>query len=72
MAAIATREEALQNHLLAGVSDEEFAGLRPNLQLLSLPLGQVLYESGEKMDYVYFSDHCDHFTALHNGKRLEC
>ena len=54
MAAIATREEALQNHLLAGVSDEEFARLRPNLQLLSLPLGQVLYESGDKMDYVYF------------------
>jgi len=54
VSAIATREEALQNHLLAGVTDEEFARLRPNLQLLYLPLGQVLYESGEKMDYVYF------------------
>jgi len=54
MAAIATREEAFQNHLLADVSDEESARLRANLQLIFLPLGQVLYESGEKMDYVYF------------------
>jgi CRP-like cAMP-binding protein len=54
MTADVTREEALQNHLLAGVSDEELARLLPNLQPVSLPLGQVLYESGEKMDYVYF------------------
>jgi len=45
---------AAQNHLLAGVSDEELARLLPNLQPISLPLGEVLYESGEKMDYVYF------------------
>jgi CRP-like cAMP-binding protein len=50
----ATKEEARQNHLLAGVSDEELARLLPNLQPLALPLGEVLYESGEKMDYVYF------------------
>jgi CRP-like cAMP-binding protein len=48
------KAEALQNHLLAGVSEEELARLLPNLQFVSLPLGQVLYESGEKMDYVYF------------------
>lgn len=54
MTTIATKEEARQNHLLAGVSDEELARLLPHLQLVSLPLGQVLYESGEKMDYVYF------------------
>ena len=54
MTTSATREEAIQNHLLAGVSDEELARLLPNLQPLTLPLGEVLYESGEKMDYVYF------------------
>ena len=54
MAASATKEEALQNHLLAVVSDEELARLLPNLELVTLPLGKVLYESGEKMDYVYF------------------
>jgi CRP-like cAMP-binding protein len=54
MSTSATKEEAIQNHLLAGVSDEELARLLPNLQPLDLPLGKVLYESGEKMDYVYF------------------
>jgi CRP-like cAMP-binding protein len=55
MTAIAnTKEEVFENHLLAGVKPEELARLTPNLQLISLPLGHVLYESGEKMDYVYF------------------
>ena len=54
MTATATREEARQNHLLAGAGDDELTRLLPGLQLLSLPLGEVLYESGETMDYVYF------------------
>jgi len=54
MTTSATAEEARQNNLLGGASDEELARLLPNLQLMSLPLGQVLYESGERMDYVYF------------------
>ena len=47
MSKSATREEAVQNHLLAGVTDEELDRLLPNLQPLTLPLGQVLYEYGE-------------------------
>lgn len=54
MAAVSTKEEALQNHLLSGITAEELERLLPNLQPVSLPLGEVLYESGEKMDYVYF------------------
>ena len=54
MSVIAVREEARLNHLFAWVSEEELARLLPNLQPLTLSLGQVLYESGEKMDYVYF------------------
>ncbi len=52
--ATTTREEAIQNHLLAGIGEDELGRLLPNLQTISLPLGHVLYESGEKMDYVYF------------------
>jgi CRP-like cAMP-binding protein len=54
MTAIATEEGARTNHLLAGISDEEIERLLPHLQPVSLSLGKVLYESGEKMDYVYF------------------
>jgi CRP-like cAMP-binding protein len=54
MSAAATEEEAPSNHLLAGVTPEERERLLPNLQEVSLPLGKVLYESGEKLDYIYF------------------
>ena len=54
MSVIAVREEARLNHLFAWVSEEELMRLLPNLQPLTLTLGEVLYESGEKMDYVYF------------------
>lgn len=52
--ATATKEEALQNSLLARVSAEELSRLIPDLQVVTLPLGNVIYESGERMDYVYF------------------
>lgn len=54
MTSTATKKEAVLNHLLGGVTAEELARLLPNLQPVSLPLGKVIYESGEKMDYVYF------------------
>jgi len=54
MAPNIAQEEALQNHLLAGANSDELARLLPNLQPVSLSLGQVLYESGETMDHVYF------------------
>ncbi len=43
-----------QNHLLAALPAAEFARLLPDLEWVSLPLGQVLYESGEQMRHVYF------------------
>ena len=54
MTNLAIKEEAVQNHLLGGVRADELDRLLPNLQLITLPLGKVLYESGEKMDYIYF------------------
>jgi CRP-like cAMP-binding protein len=43
-----------QNHLLAALLDAEFERLAPHLELIPMPLGEVLYESGGKMEYVYF------------------
>jgi CRP-like cAMP-binding protein len=47
-------DNALMNHLLAALPDEEFARLKSDLEPISLPLGKVIYESGEQLDYVYF------------------
>ncbi len=43
-----------QNHLLAALLPEELARLAPHLELVPLLLGDVLYESGAKLQYVYF------------------
>ena len=44
----------LENHLLRSLPAEECAHLYPSMQRTTLTLGQVLYESGERPDYVYF------------------
>jgi CRP-like cAMP-binding protein len=43
-----------QNHLLSALPAEVYARLRPHLELISMPLGSVLYESGAHLSYVYF------------------
>ena len=43
-----------QNHLLAALSPEERERLYPHLRLVPMPLGKVLYESGDVQRHVYF------------------
>ncbi len=54
MSATANSENALKNYLLAALPDNEYARVRSKLEPVSIKLGEVLYESGDKMDYVYF------------------
>ena len=43
-----------QNYLLAALSPDERDRVYPHLRLVSMPLGKVLYESGDALEYVYF------------------
>jgi len=43
-----------QNHLLAALPAAEFDRLSPHLELVPMPLGEVLYESGGRLQHVYF------------------
>jgi CRP-like cAMP-binding protein len=43
-----------ENELLAALPDAEFQRWLPQLELIAMPLGQVLYESGSTMTHVYF------------------
>ena len=43
-----------QNQLLAGLSEETYQRLKPDLQLQTVRLGKVLYESSEPIDRAYF------------------
>lgn len=43
-----------QNHLLAALPTAEYERLSPHLELVQMSLGDVLYESGGELRYVYF------------------
>jgi len=47
-----------ENHLLAALAPEERERIFPHLQLVDMPLGKVLYESGDTLRYVYFPADC--------------
>jgi CRP-like cAMP-binding protein len=44
----------LQNHLLAALPAEDYARLLPDLDLIPMPLGWAVYESGGQLGYLYF------------------
>jgi CRP-like cAMP-binding protein len=43
-----------QNRLLAALPFEDYLSIRPHLELVPMPLGHVLHESGSRMNHVYF------------------
>lgn len=48
------RQGPTQNKLLGSISSEAQDRLFPDLEWISLSLGQVLYEADVEMDYIYF------------------
>jgi CRP-like cAMP-binding protein len=54
MATDHTSYTARKNRLLAALPETEFDRVLAHVDRVKLSLGQVLYESGDKLDYVYF------------------
>ena len=46
-------DNALMNHLLAAIPADELTRIKPHLEPVALHLGEVIYESGEQLEYVY-------------------
>ena len=69
----AERQDFLENHLLRSLSAEERARLYPGMQPTPLTLGQVLYEPGGFLDYVYFPTTCvvSCLYTMHDGSTAE-
>jgi len=51
---VSARPTAPENRLLAALPDDEYERLLPRLQQVSFSLGEVVYEFGGHLDYVYF------------------
>ena len=51
---MAKSSDPRENHLLAALPADEWARWMPELEPVSMSLGQVLYESGMTMTHVYF------------------
>jgi len=54
MTVISRSNDLLENRLLAALSTDEYELLRPRLEQVSFSLGEVVYEFGGHLDYVYF------------------
>jgi CRP-like cAMP-binding protein len=54
MAILAATHEPSTNKLLARLSEEEYAHILLHLEPVSFALGEVLYESGGQISYIYF------------------
>jgi CRP-like cAMP-binding protein len=63
----------IQNCLLAALPKQEFDRLAPHLDLVHLPLGHVMYESGVKLGNVYFptTSIVSLLQVLENGSQAE-
>jgi CRP-like cAMP-binding protein len=62
-----------QNLLLAALSATELKRVRRHLEPVDMPLGEVVYESGRHLDYVYFPTTCivSLLYVLENGASAE-
>jgi CRP-like cAMP-binding protein len=47
-------QTAIHNRLLAALSPEQWERWRTGLEYVDLPLGRILYESGDTLSHVYF------------------
>ncbi|MGA8146577.1 MAG: Crp/Fnr family transcriptional regulator [Gallionellaceae bacterium] len=62
-----------QNHLLAALPADVYERMSLHLELVPMPLGEVIYESGEQLRYVYFPTNCivSLLYVMENGASAE-
>ncbi|MDY7021016.1 MAG: Crp/Fnr family transcriptional regulator [Cyanobacteriota bacterium] len=49
-------EPRLKNQLLTSLPQEDYQTLQPRLEYVDLSLGEVLYQAGEEIEFVYFPE----------------
>ena len=66
-------KEARGNHLLAALPSQAYDRLSPHLEKITFGLGEVVYESGAHMQYVYFptTSHISLLYTMIDGSTAE-
>jgi CRP-like cAMP-binding protein len=66
-------KEVLGNRLLAALPPDAYERLRPHLEPIAFSLGEVVYESGAQMGYVYFptTSHISLLYTMIDGSTAE-
>lgn len=61
------------NNLINALPSDEYERIFPHLELIEMPLGSVLYESGEKLHHVHFPMDCiiSLLYVMENGSSAE-
>ena len=72
-ASSAQRHTPGQNELLAALPAADYERLATGLELVPLPLGRAMYESGAQLDYAYFPTDCvvSLLSVTQNGSSAE-
>lgn len=70
---MASYENSTRNYLLDALDDSDLKRLLPQLELIPLPLGKVLYDPGTTMRHVYFPVTCviSLLCVMENGATAE-
>jgi CRP-like cAMP-binding protein len=55
---VIAKSAAIRNHVLAAIPPEEYRRLVAGLEPVSLTFGDVLYEPGDLIRYIYFPSNC--------------
>ncbi|MEA5508171.1 Crp/Fnr family transcriptional regulator [Crocosphaera sp. UHCC 0190] len=48
----------VNNQLLRNLPKVEYQRIKPHLEFIDIPLGQILYEPNQQMEWVYFPENC--------------
>jgi CRP-like cAMP-binding protein len=67
------KQSTIKNQILAAIPKAEYARLMPDLEFVDLPLGQILYKSGEVIEHVYFPNDAliSLITHMRDGTTIE-
>jgi len=60
-----------ENRLLAALLNDDYERFLPHLANVSFALGEVVYEFGGQLDYVYCPTTANSLAALHDGKTAQ-